>query len=81
MDLVNTSGKKSSSLCNLQVMLQYFPKHDHIKFKYDHTDSHQIDIDIINSTIVLKYYYSSTNVYTLDLEDNDAPNQFVINKK
>ena len=52
-------------------MLQYFSKHEHIKFKYDYNDSHLIDMDTLNYTIILKYC-SSTNVYTLDLEDNDA---------
>lgn len=77
----STSGKQSSSPCNLQVMLQYFRKcPGHLKFKYDHTDSRWIDVDTIITTVTLSYN-SSTDVYTLDSEDADALNQFINDQK
>ena len=53
----------------IEVMLQYYRKHPgRNKFKYDHTDSKQIAIDCIISTIIMRY--NSTNeVYTLDRND------------
>jgi hypothetical protein len=84
IDLMNrssTSGKQSSSPCNLQVMLQYFRKcPGHLKFKYDHTDSRWIDVDTIITTVTLSYN-SSTDVYTLYSEDADALNQFINDQK
>ena len=72
-----TSRKQTSTLCKVEVMLQYFRKlPGHLKFKYDATDSRWIDVDAIITTVTVEYN-SSNDVYTLDLEDADALNQFV----
>ena len=84
MDFMNragTSRKQNSYVCKVQVMLQYFRKiPGNMKFKYDHTNNTWIDVDAIITTVIVECN-SATDVYTLDLEDADAFNQFVNDNK